>query len=757
MNLDEAGSDEGRQSLAQQLAQKLGRRSARMVRGRELNPAAIDPESGPVSPLRVADAMDALAAACGKPVPKGHLTAAVPVTDGDIDPRYVPFALARASLDSRWQTCAVHRLGVHDVPALAQLNAGGCLIVLSVDRDNDRARIIDARGERDLPLDLLGELTTGDILFCGHVDPENGMSEDRERSLIERNPKLWLVGVFLGEKKQLAKLLVAATMLNLGALVIPLYMRAIYDRVVPNLAIESLWALSAGVVVALMFEFLFKHTRSAFLDGIGVRVGQAVQHRAMSSILRARMNHSDNSVGTLMTGLRDVEQLALLVPQAVVAFCIDMPWFVLFLLMIAMIGGWTVTAPIVAGLAILVVGVIANFALKLASKRASRLMQARNDLIVEVTEGWTTIKANQAEGRFLKRWDVLSDHIGIGAKDVRKWNEIPGAASGFLVQMVTVAIVIIGVFQIKAGVMTSGALVAVTILAGRAMVPVSQGISVAARLYQSLSQFSGLARILRMEAERSVSDPAIRPGRISAALRLKDVTHRFEGASEPSLRGVTLTIEPGEKIALIGKSGSGKSTLLRLLAGMIPHQEGALTVDGHAIAQYAPSQLRQSIVYAEQDASIFDTSIWDNILLGMPEPDPALVDRAVRSAGLDTFVNRTAEGYARRVGPRGVFLSGGQRQSLVLARALVRDPAVLLLDEPTAAMDIQSEQHVINGLRTALDGRTLVVATHRMALLDLVERVVWLEEGRVVADKPRTEVLAMLRQANSARANGEAA
>lgn len=757
MTLEVNGPEATPQSLAQQIGARLGRRSARLSRGRELNPQAVDPESGPVAPLRIADAMDDLAAACGKPVPKGHLTAAIPVTDGDIDPRYVPFALARAGLDSRWQNCAVHRLGMHDLPALARLNMGGGLIVLAVDRDEGSARIRDARGERDLPLDLLTGLTTGDTLLCGHIDPENGMSEDRERSLLERNPKLWLVGVFLGEKKQLTKLLVAATMLNLGALVIPLYMRAIYDRVVPNLAIESLWALSAGVVVALMFEFLFKHTRGAFLDGIGVRVGQAVQHRAMNSILRARINHSDNSVGTLMTGLRDVEQLALLVPQAVIAFCIDMPWFVLFLVMIAMIGGWTVAAPVVAGLAILVVGIVANFALKLASKRASRLMQARNDLIVEVTEGWTTIKANQAEGRFLKRWDVLSDHIGIGAKDVRKWNDMPGAASGFLVQMVTVAIVVIGVFQIKAGVMSSGALVAVTILAGRAMVPVSQGISVAARLYQSLSQFSGLARILRMESERSVSDPAIRPGRISAALRLKDVSHRFEGASEPSLRGVSLTIEPGEKVALIGKSGSGKSTLLRLMAGMVPHQDGALTVDGHAITQYAPSQLRQSIVYAEQDASIFDTSIWDNILLGMPEPDPALVDRAVRSAGLDTFVNRTAEGYARRVGPRGVFLSGGQRQSLVLARALVRDPAVLLLDEPTAAMDIQSEQHVINGLRGALEGRTLVVATHRMALLDLVERVVWLEEGRVVADKPRTEVLAMLRQANVARAKGEAA
>ncbi|MET0363021.1 MAG: ATP-binding cassette domain-containing protein, partial [Sphingobium sp.] len=517
------------------------------------------------------------------------------------------------------------------------------------------------------------------------------------------------------------------------------------------------WALSVGMVIVLLFEFLFRHVRSGFVDAVSIRVGQSVQHRAMNTVLNARMKHGGKSVGALMVGLRDVEQLAMLAPQAAVTFLVDVPWFLAFLAIIMAIGGATVAGPIIGAAAMLLVGVIANYALKLASSRSSKLMQARNNLIVDVTEGWTTIKANLAEGQFLRQWDILSDHIGIGTKAVRKWNELPTGVSTFLVQIVTVMVVIIGVFQIKAGVMTTGALVAVTMLTGRAMVPVSSAVAMVGKVYQSLSQFDGLAQILQMEPERSMSDPVIKPHRIRGDIRIGAVSHKFEDAAANSLNAVTLAIRPGEKIALIGKSGSGKSTLLQILAGLHEKQSGSISIDGHAIDQYAPVHLRQNIVYAGQDATLFDRSIWENILLGLPEPDDAIVEQAIRASGLDSFVARSVEGYGRRIGPRGQKLSGGQRQSLLLARALVRNPSVLLLDEPTASMDIQSEMAVINGLREAARDKTLIVATHRLALLDIVDRVIWLEDGRVIADKPRAEVLAMMRAANSNRATPQAA
>ncbi|RZM16820.1 MAG: hypothetical protein EOP67_62800, partial [Sphingomonas sp.] len=391
---------------------------------------------------------------------------------------------------------------------------------------------------------------------CGHADPIATDSGDAaEATLSERNPKLWLVASFLGERRMLTQLVVAAVLLNVCAMAIPLYMRAIYDRVVPNLAIESLWALSVGITIVLIFEFVFKSVRSAYVEAVGVRVAQAVQHRAMAAFLHARSAKS-HSAGGLMTALRDVEGLSLLVPQAVVAFFVDLPFFFLFLALIGLIGGWTVAAPVLGAGALLIVGLVCNYAVKLASKRTSKLMQARQDLAVDLADGLETIKANQAEGRFLFRWDNVSDHLAIGGKTTRKWTELPGTTSPAVVQMVTVLVVVIGVFQIKSGAMTTGALVACTMLTGRAMVPVSSAITMMSKANQSLSQFAGLARILALPAERQVSDPGVRRTPVAGRFGLEGVSITHKGAASPSLAGVSLTIAPGEKVALIGKSGS---------------------------------------------------------------------------------------------------------------------------------------------------------------------------------------------------------
>jgi ATP-binding cassette subfamily C protein LapB len=278
------------------------------------------------------------------------------------------------------------------------------------------------------------------------------------------------------------------------------------------------------------------------------------------------------------------------------------------------------------------------------------------------------------------------------------------------------------------------------------MVPVSAAIATVAKLYQNLSQIAALADILQAKQERLQSDPAIGAARIKGQIRAKGLHYTFAGSAEKCLENVDLNIEAGEKIALIGRTGSGKSTLLQILAGLLPIEQGKIAVDGHAMDRFATAHLRRDIVYSAQDASLFDATIWDNILLGMAEPDAAMVERAIRCSGLNGFVAHRVEGYMRQVGPRGSALSSGQRQAVLLARALLRDPAVLLLDEPTATLDITSEQAVIAGLREAAAGKTLLIATHRLALLDLVDRVIWLEDGKIIADKPKLEVLAMMRR-----------
>jgi ATP-binding cassette subfamily C protein LapB len=724
-----------------------------------LLPAGDDKARGALpelAPLTMVAALEVLCSALGREQARDDLVAALPAYEGALAPGFVLEALARVGLLAHWLPLSPERLGGKDVPALLRWRAGGAVVVHAILPDG-ACVVQDAGGRHSVPLAALAACVDDEVLVTGPADPDQLGAQGEDNDLLRRNPRLWLLGAFLGEKRRLGQLALTGLLLNLTALAIPLYMRAVYDRVVPNLAMESLWALSAGVAIALVFELMLRHIKAGFVESVGLRVGAAVQHRAVAAILRARAQDRENNVGALMTALRDTESLALLVPQAFVTFLVDVPSILAFFGLIAMIGGWTVLGPVLGAVALVGTGFVTNFALKLASRKASRLAQTRNNLIVEVAEGWQTIKANQGEGRFLSRWDTVSDHIGMATRDTRKWQEMPLHLSSLLVQVVTVLVVMIGVYQIRTGMMTQGAMIAVIMLTGRAMGPVSSAISTMARLYQSVSQLTGLVRVLKTQPERRVSDPAIAPGRLKGAVALKDVRYRFEGASQDSLSGVSFSVNPGEKIALIGRSGSGKSTLLQMIAGLIPHQDGHLLIDGHAIDQYGVAQLRRSIAYAAQDADIFDTSIWDNILLGITEPDEALVERAIRCSGLDAFVSRSVEGYMRKTGPRGSALSGGQRQTVLIARALIRDPQVLLLDEPTASLDITSEQAIINGLREAAQGRTLIVATHRLALLDLVDRVIWMEDGRILADRPKADVLQMLREANTRRAQERAA
>ncbi len=706
----------------------------------------------PIAGLTLLEALIRAAELCGTPATATQLTAGLPVPTGkELDIRLAPIALARLGLHAELTTLAVAQLSADQCPALLMLRDGSTVLVTAV--KSGRISLIAQGGAQDVDAAHLAAPTDGTGFVIGRSDPVNAATTDDERAFASQSPKRWIMAQFLDQRPLLMQLAFASVLLNLCAFVVPLFLRSVYDRVVPNLALETLWALSLGVLIALLFEYGLKNVRATFVDAISIRVGLVVQHKVMSGLLRARLKDAPTQPGAVLSIVRDVESLSTLIPNGIVTFCIDLPFFLVFLALIGSIGGAVTAVAFAGGVAVVAAGLWAHNSLTRASQKSSELAKARNNLIVDTVEGLTSIKTSRARGRFLGYWDLLADHQALGARQMRHYSEMPTYLSALAMQFVTVGVVLVGVYQLKDGNMTVGGLVACTMLAGRAMVPVSNAVQILSRMQQSLAVFAGLSRLLSLAPEPDQRSGIASPKAISGDIRFQNVSFAHDTNERPVLQDINLRIAPGERVGLIGRSGSGKTTLLHMIAGLLQPSSGQITIDGVDLAQFPADVLRDSMAYAPQDAMLFDGQLQENILLDGSAVDPERFALVAQATGVASFAKPHAEGFNLSVGARGTRLSGGQRQSALLARALVCEKPIVLLDEPTAAMDVGTEIAVMQGLQTLTTGKTLLLASHRMALLDLVDRVIWMEQGRIVADKPRAEILAMFKAQQVKAAN----
>ena len=686
--------------------------------------------------------------------PQG-LTAALPMEGEDLDPRVAPLALARFRMQARWERRKLHDLTADDFPCVLRLREGTYVLALDfVGDESIRVAAID-RGVDSNALTALEGLAleyAGEALLVGSIDPVNGDVEAEERDQMRAFPKRWILGRFLEDKRMLGQLLLAAVLLNLCSLAMPMYQRAVYDRVVPNLAMESLWAISIGMVIALSFEFLLRTIKSDFVEGVGLRVSHLVQHKVIAGLMAARHDRSPTSKGSVLVALRDVDSLAHLAPLAIVTFLVDLPFFFIFLALLWSIGGPVVLVALVGALAIAFSGVIAASGLGRMGERSSNLSRARSNQVVDAVDGLQTLKTNQAEGRFLKEWSTVSDHMAISGHALRQWGEWSGSITALIVQVVTILVLVVGVYQMQEGLMTIGTLIACSLMAGRAMTPISTATAILARAHQALAQFSGLAELIALTPEKDVAASSISGRKLKVGIEFRRVTFAYEQDAPPALIDLSVKIKAGERVALIGKSGSGKSTFLQLAAGLVEPSQGRMLFDDFAADQYGVSRIRAAISYASQDAIIFDASLKDNIVLGAPYADDDDLIAAVTISGVDQLAATLPNGFGARLGQRGAKLSGGQRQAVILARALARRCPILLLDEPTSALDAVAEARVREGIAKLPRDITMIMSTHRLELLSLVDRVIWLEAGRVVADQPTNEVMARLRSVGVVRA-----
>ncbi|HSR71806.1 MAG TPA: type I secretion system permease/ATPase, partial [Kiloniellales bacterium] len=501
-----------------------------------------------------------------------------------------------------------------------------------------------------------------------------------------------------------------------------------------------------GVATVFAFEFVLRNLRTYFVDVAGKNADVIIASRLLEQLMSMKLANKGPSTGAMANNLREFESLREFFTSGTVVALVDLPFIFLFIGVIYLVAGPVAYIPLGVVPLVILVGVILQFPLRSVIERTHRESTQKHALLVETIDGLETIKASAAEGRVQRAWERF---VGLTAESSGKARFISGFATTFAqvaIQLTTVSVVVYGVYLIADGEITMGALVAATILTGRSLAPLSSIAAMLTRLQQSRVALRSLDQIMKSPVERDSEKTFLHRPRLSGQIEFQKVTFNYPGQEAPALDSLGFKVSPGERVGILGRIGSGKSTIARLLIGLYEPAEGAVLMDGTDIRQIDPADLRRNVGYVSQDNYLFFGTVRDNIAFGAPHMDDQAIHRAATVAGVTDFLRRHPLGFDLQVGERGMGLSGGQRQAIVIARALLLDPPIILLDEPTSNMDNSSEAVFKRRLEEILEGKTLILITHRSSLLSLVDRLIIVDNGKIVADGRKEEVLAALKQ-----------
>jgi ATP-binding cassette subfamily C protein LapB len=672
------------------------------------------------------------------------VTAGLPLQDGRLMPSQFARAARRVGLRARIVRRPLARLDALVTPAVLLLHDERACILTGPVRDGvARVQLPDnPEGVSSLAVDELEALYTGLAILVSPTHRYDARTPDPAR---ERSQGHWFWGT-LGENWRIYRdVLLASVLINLFAVASPIFVMNVYDRVVPNNAIESLWVMAIGVTVVYAFDFVLRGLRGRFVDVAGARADVELSSRLFERVLGLRLEARPASAGAFANNLREFDGIRDFFTSLTLTAFVDVPFALLFLLVVWWIGGAVVLVPLAAIPVLLLYGLYVQPRLRRAAEQGMRASAQKNATLVEALVEAETVRALGVEGRVQGQLEKSVAQSAQWGANARAWALSATNLATLLQQLVSVGVVVFGVYLIADGLLSMGALIASVILSGRAVAPLAQISALLTRYYQARTALDGLNEVMQMPVERPEGQVFVTRPTIHGAIEFDKVTFRYPGQELPALRNASFRIEPGDRVAIIGRVGSGKTTINRLIAGLYQAQEGAVRIDGVDMRQLDPGDLRHNIGYVSQDSQLLYGSVRDNLTLGLTHVDDEQIVRAARVTGVADFVDRHPLGFDMPVGEQGSMLSGGQRQAVGLARALVQDAPVLLLDEPTGSMDNSSEEHVKRELAGVVDGKTLVLITHRAALLELVDRVIVVDAGSIVADGPKAQVLEALR------------
>ncbi len=669
-----------------------------------------------------------------RPFTLQSLTAGLPLEESKLTPQLFVRAAERADLSARIVKRSLRKISNLTLPAVLLLHEDHACILLEHDGKTAKVLMPDARaGEEDVPLERLQESYTDFAIF---VKPAFRFDQRAEASFVPK-PRHWFWGTVGKAWPIYGEVLIASFLINLFALVMPLFIMNVYDRVVPNNTLQTLWVLASGVAVVYIFDFLMRTLRGYFVDIAGKKIDVILSANIFEKVMGIRMEARPLSVGAFANNLQEFESFRIIT-------LVDLPFVVLFLALVWWLGGAAVIPLLVAIPLILLVSLAIQRPLARVVNETFRTASQRQATLIESLTGLETVKAIGAEGPMQRRWEQLVGQLGQLGLKARLLSAANVNLATFVQQLATIAVIIVGVYLIGEREMTVGALVACTILAGRTLAPLGQVAGLLTRYHHARAALDNINRMMHLPVERESGKSYVHRPRFEGAIEFKDVGFSYPGQQVAALQNVSFRIRPGERVGIIGRIGSGKTTIEKLILGLYQPSSGSVWMDGVDLQQIDPADLRRNVAYVPQDCMLFFGSVRDNITYGAPYVDDSAMLRAAEIAGVAEFVNRHPLGFDMPVGERGEGLSGGQRQSIAIARALLLDPVMLLLDEPSNSLDNRSEENLKARLSQHLAGRTLLLVTHRASMLSLVDRLIVMDGGRLIADGPKEQVLEAL-------------
>ena len=671
-------------------------------------------------------------------------TSGLPLEQGRLMPSQFARAAQRIGLRARLVRRPLERLDRLVLPAVLILDDDrACVLLERSDDGQARIQLPDnPEAESRLSVAELEALYSGYAILAS---PVHRYDTRTPQHAADERESHWFWGTLAGNWRIYRDVILATILINLFAIANPLFVMNVYDRVVPNQAIETLWVLAIGVTVMYLFDFVLRGLRGRFVDVAGSRADVEMSSRLYERVLGLRLDARPSSAGAFANNLREFDGIREFFASLTLTAFVDVPFTLLFLLAVWWIGGALVLVPLAAIPVILIYGLFMQPRLRRAAEQGMRAGAQKNATLVEALVEAETVRALGVEGRLqgqLEASVAQSAHWGALA---RGWALSASNLATLLQQLVSVGVVVLGVYMIADGLMSMGALIASVILSGRAVAPLAQIAGLLTRYFQASTALESLNGVMQMPVERPPGKVFVTRPVMQGRIEFDKVGFTYPGQEIPALKDASFQITPGEHVAIIGKVGSGKTTINRLIAGLYQPQEGAVRIDGVDMRQLDPGDLRHNIAYVSQDSQLLFGTIRENLGMGIAHVDDERIVRAAELSGVADFVNRHPLGFDMPVGEHGSMLSGGQRQAVGLARAMVQDAPILLLDEPTGSMDNSSEEHIKRELAGVIEGKTLVLITHRASLLELVERVIVLDTGSIVADGPKAQVLEALR------------